>query len=77
MEWTKLDSYDYELYPGVISIKLIGTNDPDLVDIMSEINRSEGKIYLEGHRYLYSDKYKIMGRGRDSFIDIYVQPYNR
>lgn len=75
MGWTKLDSYNYELYPGVISIKLTGTNDPDLVDIMSEINRSEGKIYLEGQRYMYTDKYKIMGRGNSSFIDIYVRPF--
>lgn len=72
MEWTKLDSYDYQLFPGVISIKLMGTNDPDLVDIMSEIHRSNGKIYVEGNRYMYDDKYEILGRGRDSFLDLYV-----
>lgn len=73
MEWTKLDRYDYEILPGVISIKLMGTNDPDLVDIMSEMAHTEGKIYLEGKRYLYLDKYQILGRGTESFIDIYVK----
>lgn len=72
MEWTKLDSYNYTLFPGVISIKLMGTNDPDLVDIMSEINRSNGKIYVEGHRYRYTGKYEIIGSGREACIDIYV-----
>lgn len=75
MEWTKLDSYDYELFPGVISIKLTATNDPDLVDIMSEISRSNGHIYVEGRYYLYSNKYAILGKGRDALIDIYVEPY--
>ena len=74
MEWTKLDSYDYQLFPGVISIRLIGRNDPDLVDIMSEINRSNGKIFVEGRRFMYDDKYQIVGRGRNSCIDIYVTP---
>ena len=73
MEWTKLDRYNCKVLPGVISIALIGRNDPDLVDIMSEINRSEGKIYLDGKRYMYMDKYEIGGRGRNSFLDLYVR----
>lgn len=73
MEWTKLDNYDCELLPGVISIKMMATNDPDLVDIMSEISRSEGRIYLDGRRYEYMNKYNIMGSGRDTLIDLYVR----
>lgn len=72
MEWTKLDNYDFEVLPGVITIKLCGTNDPDLVDIMSEIDRSGGKIYLDGNRYQYANRYEILGQGKDAFIDIYV-----
>lgn len=73
MEWTKLDRYDCEVLPGVISIKLIGRNDPDLVDIMSEIDRSDGKIYLDGKRYFYMNRYEILGRGRGTIIDLYVR----
>jgi N-acetylglucosamine-6-phosphate deacetylase len=57
---TKLDAYNYELLPGVIRIHINGTNDPDIVDIMSEINRSKGMIYVEGVRYSYMDSYKIL-----------------
>lgn len=73
MEWTKLDNYKCTVLPGIISVELIGRNDPDLVDIMSEINRSEGKIYLDGKRYLYMDRYVIGGRGKSSYIDLYVK----
>ena len=73
MEWTKLDRYNCEVLPGIISVKLCGTNDPDLVDIMSEIDRSGGKIYLDGKRYEYLNNYKIGGIGRDSYIDLYVK----
>lgn len=72
MEWTKLDKYDYRLYPGVISISLNGTNDPDLVDIMSEIDRSDGRIYVDGFRFLYADEYKIFSRGTNSTIELNV-----
>ena len=73
MDWTKLDSYDYSLHPGIISIRLAGTNDPDLVDIMSEIDRSNGRIYIDGQRFLYLDDYRILSKGTDSSIELYVR----
>lgn len=62
MELTKLDSYDYTLLPGCIQVTLDGTNDPSLFDIMSEIDRSNGNIYVDGNYFLmvgydvYSEK---------------------
>lgn len=69
---TKLDAYDYMILPGVIRIRLSGTNDPDMVDIMSEIERSRGKIYLEGYRYSYLDNYRLYAQGRDSYMELDV-----
>jgi hypothetical protein len=73
MNLTKLDKYDYELLQGIIRIRLVGTNDPDLVDIMSEINRSMGRIYVEGRYYSYSDNYRIYSAHGESYIDLYVK----
>lgn len=70
---TKLDNYDYEIFPGIIRIFLSGMNDPDLVDIMSEIHRSEGRIYINGNRYLYLDNYKLISQSDKSFIDLDVE----
>ncbi len=70
---TKLDKYDYELLPGIIRIRLVGTNDPDLVDIMSEIDRSEGNIYIEGRRFSYAEVYRIHNDHDVTFIDLYVR----
>lgn len=53
--FAKLDAYDYDILPGVIRIRINGTNDPDIVDIMTEIERSNGNIYVEGYRYSYLD----------------------
>lgn len=72
MEWTKLDRYDYSFLPGIIRIQLSGTNDPDLVDIMSEIDRSDGRIYIEGRRFSYLNHYEIFNRGSKSYIEIHV-----
>lgn len=72
MKWTKLDRYDCTLLPGIIQIGLSGTNDPDLVDIMSEIDRSDGRIYLDGQRFTYLDNYQIFNRGPNSYIELYV-----
>lgn len=58
--FTKLDAYNYEILPGVIRIRIEGTNDPDIVDIMSEISRSDGKIYVEGYRYSYLNTYRLL-----------------
>lgn len=52
---TKLDAYDSEIVPGAIRITITGTNDPDIVDIMSELHASEGKIHIDGEYYQYLD----------------------
>lgn len=59
MSLTKLDHYDYILLPGVIRIKLDATNDPSLVDIMSELDRAGNRVYVEGNYYTYLDEYYI------------------
>lgn len=55
----KLDAYDYELYPGKIRVRINGPNDADICDIMSEISRARGRIYIEGRRYKYLNNYNI------------------
>jgi hypothetical protein len=72
MGLAKLDAYDYMLLPGIIRINVSGTNDPDLVDILSEIHRYEGRIYVEGQRYSYLDNYRLIGRGKDSYLELDV-----
>jgi hypothetical protein len=69
---TKLDAYDYIILPGVIRIRLMGTNDPDIVDIMSELNRSSGSIYIEGHRFSYLNSYRLFADGDEAFIELDV-----
>lgn len=73
MKYTKLDRYDYDILSDTIRIKLCGMNDPDLVDIMSEINRSNGQIYVEGRRFQYLDNYNIDGNHNHPFIDLRVK----
>jgi len=73
MGMTKLDSYDYELFKGLIRIHIDGTKDPSLVDIFSEIDRYEGRIYVEGRRYLYLGDYQLYGNSdNDAYLDLKV-----
>lgn len=72
MKLTKLDAYDYDVHPGIIRIKLMSTTDPDLVDIMSEIYRSRGNIYVEGCHYSYLDNYRLLTEGGDAFLELDV-----
>lgn len=69
----KLDAYDYAILPGIIRIRLNGTNDPDIVDIMSEVYNTDGLIYLEGYRYNYLDNYRIYRDVGGSFLELDVQ----
>lgn len=69
---TKLDSYDYDIRSGQIRINIRGNNDPDLVDIMSEIERSRGRIYVEGRYFNYLD-YRIDSFMGQSYIDLDVE----
>lgn len=64
--------YDYVILPGVIRIQVTGTNDPDLVDILSEIERANGSIYVEGRFFDYLDSFNIFGEGNEWFIDLEV-----
>lgn len=68
----KLDSYDYMVLPGIIRIRLTATNDPDIVDIMSEINRNDGLIYLEGDRYSYLNDYNIYKYRDTAYLELHV-----
>lgn len=68
----KLDMYDYEILPGIIRIQLSRTSDPILVDIMSDIRNSRGKIYVDGHYFIYADKYEIVNHRRKPYLDLYV-----
>jgi hypothetical protein len=72
MKLTKLDSYDYVLLPGVIRITMSGTNDPDIVDIMSEIQTTGGRIYVEGYYFEYLDNYRIYSHDNASFMELDV-----
>lgn len=76
MPYAKLDHYNYDILGDgnevIIRIKLCGTRDPDLVDIMSEIDRHHGRIYVEGHRYLYTNDYNIEGDYKVAHLDIKV-----
>lgn len=72
MRFCKLDSYDYQLYPGTIRINLEGTNDSSLVDIMSEIERADNQIYVEGIKYTYINEYRIFNRKTHVYVELYV-----
>jgi hypothetical protein len=69
---TKLDGYNYKIYQDIIRIKLSRTNDPILVDIMSDIRNSGGNVYVEGHYYSYSGKYEIVTRRQNVFLELHV-----
>lgn len=61
MSLTKLDIYEYRLLTGVIQIAIEGNNDPIIVDILSEIDRSNGRVYVEG-QYFIMTGYEIIAK---------------
>lgn len=67
-----LDSYEYEINPDNISICLNGTNDPLMVDVLSELAIFNGKIYLEGSFYQYLDEYEITNRLGYYYLELKV-----
>lgn len=75
MELTKVDSYDYTLIPGVVQVSLEGTNDPTLVDILSELDRSNGRLYVEGQYFLYTG-YDIVKHKGSTFLNLSVTTIN-
>lgn len=75
MPLTKIDMYDYIVLPGIIQISLDGTNDPIMVDILSEIDNSRGKIYADGSYYEFLG-YKIYNQNERAFLDLEVVQTN-
>lgn len=69
---TKLDAYDSEIVPGAIRIAISGTNDPDIVDIMSELHASNGKIYIDGQYYQYLD-YSFHKSSTHQYMELKVE----
>jgi hypothetical protein len=72
MKVTKLDSYDYIVLPGIVRVFLTSQNDPDLVDIMSEIQNSNGKIHIDGAYYMYLDDYEIVTKSGETYVSLKV-----
>lgn len=54
MPITKIDSYDFRIVDDGIEISIDGTNDPTLVDILSELDRTNGRLYVDGEHYLFT-----------------------
>lgn len=73
MGYTKLDVYDYVILPGTIRIGIADGNDPVLVDILSELTMTSGRVYVEGMRFQYLDQYHIEIKEGESFIDLSVE----
>ena len=81
MGLAKLDYYDYDILDRlpnttlkVIRINVDSTNDSSLVDIMSEINSTDGRIYVEGKYYLYLDNYRLISDdGPKPYIELDVE----
>lgn len=71
MVLTKLDMYDYFILPGVVQVSLTGTNDPILVDILSELDKSNGRLYVEGHYFLFIG-YNIHTTDDKTYLDLQV-----
>lgn len=72
MSFTKLDTYDYDIQGNVIRIALVGSNDPTLVDVLSELDESNGHIYVEGRRYIFAGYEIIKSHVSGNFLDLYV-----
>lgn len=68
---TKLDSYDYYLLPGVVQIELASTKDPTLVDILSELDKTNGRMYVEGHYYILVG-HEVIKAGNKTYLNLQV-----
>ena len=71
MSLTKLDSYDYDILPGIVSIKVDSTTDSIMVDILSELDKSNGRMYVEGCYYLFTG-YEIVSLNGAIYLDLKV-----
>lgn len=71
MSLAKMDLYDYLILPGIIRIALSATNDPTLVDILSEIELANGRIYADGCYYNFLG-YQIYTQDGNVFMELEV-----
>lgn len=69
---TKLDNYDCIVLPGVIRIALFNSIDPSVVDILSEIRLTYGRIYVEDNYYQYLDDHTIHSNFGKWYLDLDV-----
>lgn len=67
--------YDYIILPGIIQVTLDGTNDPIMVDILSEIDNARGRIYADGTYYDFLN-YKIHHQDSQAYLDLEVIEIN-
>lgn len=72
LKLAKLDGYNYMIYPGLIRIFVTSMNDPDMGDILTEIDRADGRIYVEGLYLQYSGDCRVVDVEDKTYIDIYV-----
>lgn len=75
MSLAKMDLYDYVILPGIIRIALSATNDPTLVDILSEIESAHGRIYADGVYYEFLN-YEIYTDSGNVFMELQVVELN-
>jgi hypothetical protein len=68
----KLDAYEYTILPGIIRIHVQSTTDPELVDILSGIERANGQIYVDGFYYQYLDRYEIVKQWNNTYLELHV-----
>jgi hypothetical protein len=72
MTLAKLDMYDYDILPGKIQVTLSRTNDPALVDIMTDIHNSENRIYVDGQHFVYDGKYEVIKDNTGVYLELDV-----
>lgn len=76
MGLAKLDCYHYHILPGVVQIELAGTTDPSLVDILSEIDCNNGRVYVEGQYFLMTDHCTYLGSNGKTYLNLSVTTLN-
>lgn len=75
--YTKLDNYNYEFieYDGkieTIRIHVTGISDVDIADIASDINDSDGNIYVERHYFVFNGIHSVRADNKQVYVDILV-----
>lgn len=68
----KLDTFDYDLLPGIIRIKMTSTRDAWIHDIIHEIDKSDGNIYVEGERYTFLEYEITQLSPNEVYLDLRV-----